>query len=127
VDADASNGVLTRRLLGASASGGYPIGMVAGALQGVDVLPGGRWDGTPAFEGYDNVVVDLPPLSEGFERLALGAQLDAVVVVAAWGASTTEQLEELVSVLRIHEVPVIGVILMRAESLATRTLRWTRR
>ncbi|MFQ8432050.1 GumC family protein [Amaricoccus sp. W119] len=62
-------------------------------------------------DAYDMVVVDLPPLTAGFEALALGGRLDAVIIVAERGGTPIEAVEELAAMLRAHGATVSGVIL----------------
>ncbi len=123
VDADADYAPLSRLLgaRGAAASAGP----VPDVLRGVDLLPaaalGETPDGRPwCAEAYDMVVVNLPPLTAGFERLALGGRLDAVIIVAEWGSTKIDALDELSSMLRAHGARIAGVIIDQVPSASAR-------
>ncbi|TJV37086.1 MAG: CpsD/CapB family tyrosine-protein kinase, partial [Mesorhizobium sp.] len=49
---------------------------------------------------YSIVIVELPPFSSGAEGLALCPLLDGVIVVAQWGVTSLDQLEDLTQTLK---------------------------
>jgi uncharacterized protein involved in exopolysaccharide biosynthesis/Mrp family chromosome partitioning ATPase len=85
----------------------------------------------PKLKNYDMVVVDLPPLAAGSEKLAVSSLFDGVVVAAAWGKTPSESLSELVRVLHSLKAPLIGVLLTQVRILSSRPSRegpfWTHR
>lgn len=137
IDADAEFSDLSREVL-RSRTGGQTRAVtracgdiVARALREVDLMPsaafGGRDDwGLPNWSAYDIAVVNLPPLASGPESLALGAQLGCVLVVTEWGRTSVEAVDELVSVIRSHNAPILGMLLTKSRSMPTRRYRRNR-
>lgn len=126
VDADADYALLTRKLVAGPGPAGET-GIVPDAVRGVDLLPSTCVAtlalGLPRFDDYDMVVVDLPPLAAGFEKLAVSADLDVALLVVDWGSSTVEAAEELALALRAHDAPVVGAILDKVRFLSVRPHR----
>jgi len=60
---------------------------------------------------YDMVIVDLPSLSSGPDRLAVGSVLDGVVIVAEWGKTHIDAVRELARNLQASRTPLLGVLL----------------
>ncbi len=85
----------------------------------------------PKLKNYDMVVIDLPPLAAGSEKLAVSSLFDGVVVAAAWGKTPSELVSELVRVLHSLKAPLIGVLLTQVRILSSRASRegpfWTQR
>jgi Mrp family chromosome partitioning ATPase len=130
VDADTDYSLLTRRLIDARAQGERASGaeILTGVLRDVDFLPSSALKGMPPtsltnFDAYDVVVVDLPPLAAGFERLSVCSGLDGVLLVTEWGRSTVEGTRELASAIQAHNASVFGVILTRVKFLSTKPYR----
>jgi uncharacterized protein involved in exopolysaccharide biosynthesis/Mrp family chromosome partitioning ATPase len=74
--------------------------------------------------GYDMIIVDLPPLSSGAEKLAISATLDGVVLVVEWGKTPLDLVLELSRSLQANKAPIIGVLLTKVRALSPR--RYTR-
>jgi uncharacterized protein involved in exopolysaccharide biosynthesis/Mrp family chromosome partitioning ATPase len=74
--------------------------------------------------GYDMIIVDLPPLSSGAEKLAISATLDGVVLVVEWGKTPLDLVLELSRSLQANKAPIIGVLMTKVRALSPR--RYTR-
>ena len=61
--------------------------------------------------GYDYIVLDTPPVSMFTDAVVLGAQADAVLLVARCGATTRQILRHTRDVLQRANVNVAGVVL----------------
>jgi Mrp family chromosome partitioning ATPase len=66
------------------------------------------------------VVVDLPPLSAGSEKLAVSSLFDGIIVTAAWGKTPLDALGELVGTLHAVKAPLIGVLLTNVRYISTK-------
>jgi uncharacterized protein involved in exopolysaccharide biosynthesis len=113
IDADIDDPVPSRGVAGAAPDS---LGVIAKALGAVDLLPGHPVGGSEAhdlsrFDDYDVVVVSLPTLASGPDRLAQSATLDGVVIVAEWSRTSLDSAADLVSTLRNHDAKVLGVAL----------------
>ncbi len=64
-------------------------------------------------EDYDVILVDLPPLSSGAEKLAIGGMLDGIIPVAEWGETSMELLAGLVTALHANKCPIIGLVIAK--------------
>ena len=60
---------------------------------------------------YDFVVVDSPPLLVVDDAMAIAPHTDGVVVIAAWGGTSEEALEEASRRLAAGDIRPIGVVL----------------
>lgn len=58
------------------------------------------------------VVVDLPPLLNRADVLALAPMLDAMLLVVEAGRTTENQIEKSLSLL--HDIPILGTVLNKA-------------
>jgi uncharacterized protein involved in exopolysaccharide biosynthesis/Mrp family chromosome partitioning ATPase len=67
-------------------------------------------------DDYSVVIVELPPFSSGAEGLAVCPLLDGVIVVAQWGVTSLDQLEDLTQTLKNINSPVVGVLMTRVRS-----------
>ena len=74
----------------------------------------------PRLRSYDMVVVDLPPLSAGSEKLAVSSLFDGIIVTAAWGKTPLDAFGELVATLHAVKAPLIGVILTNVRNMSTK-------
>lgn len=74
---------------------------------------------------YDKIIVDLPTLESGADDLIVGSVLDGVVIVAEWGKTHVDTLQELVGTLQASRTPILGVLLAKAR-VATSMHRWAR-
>jgi uncharacterized protein involved in exopolysaccharide biosynthesis/Mrp family chromosome partitioning ATPase len=74
----------------------------------------------PLLRSYDMVVVDLPPLSAGSEKLAVSSLFDGIIVTAAWGKTPLDALGELVGTLHAVKAPLIGVLLTNVRYISTK-------
>ncbi|MER9952272.1 GNVR domain-containing protein [Mesorhizobium sp. M0047] len=63
---------------------------------------------------YDIVIFDLPTLASGADELIVGSVLDGVVIVAEWGKTQVQTLQELVRTLQASRTPILGVLLASA-------------
>lgn len=62
------------------------------------------------------VLIDLPPLGESSDAVALATHADIVVLVAAEGVTTHDELTEALGALRCAGVTVIGAVINRSRS-----------
>ncbi|MCL4765103.1 MAG: hypothetical protein KJZ80_02545 [Hyphomicrobiaceae bacterium] len=62
-------------------------------------------------EGFDTVLVDLPPLSRSADASLIGSLLDAVVVVAEHGVTQLPDLKSQIAAMQGTGARVIGVVL----------------
>lgn len=62
------------------------------------------------------VLIDLPPLGESSDAVALATHADIVVLVAAEGMTTHDELNEALGSLRRAGVTVIGAVINRGRS-----------
>ncbi|MCF6114488.1 GNVR domain-containing protein [Mesorhizobium muleiense] len=72
---------------------------------------------------YSIVIVELPPFSSGAEGLALCPLLDGVIVVAQWGVTSLDQLEDLTQTLKNTNSSVLGVLMTRVRTVSARRYR----
>ncbi|MEJ6783746.1 GNVR domain-containing protein [Aminobacter sp. Piv2-1] len=141
VDADIFHSVLSRYLLpqpataapGAVGSGPIEQHIMLTKNATFDMLPSHVVDARgllgprnmrilmPELQAYDFVVVDLPPLTSGTDRLATAALFDGVIVVAEWGRTPVDLFGELVRSLHASKASIIGVLLTNARSGSTAT------
>ncbi len=99
-------------------------GIVRQAFDDVDLLSAetSEWvRGTdlPDLTEYGMVVVNLPPLDSGADRLKIAGALDGTLVVTEWGRTPIELVRELLSSLQTHDAHVLGVLLTKVKSLST--------
>lgn len=78
-------------------------------------------------QAYDIILVDLPPLTSGSERLAVGPLLDGVILVAEWGRTPLDLFGELVRSLHASKTSIIGVLLTNVRIRSSNTLRGRRK
>ncbi len=74
----------------------------------------------PDLQCYEMIVVDLPPLTAGSEKLAVSSLFDGVILTAGWGRTPTEALGELVRTLHAVKAPLIGVLLTKVRMMSAR-------
>lgn len=74
----------------------------------------------PVLKRYDMIVVDLPPLSAGSEKLAVSSLFDGIVLTAAWGQTPIEALGELVRALHAAKASLVGVLLAEVRIMSTK-------
>ncbi|WP_379067390.1 polysaccharide biosynthesis tyrosine autokinase [Mesorhizobium sp. UC74_2] len=72
---------------------------------------------------YDKIIIDLPTLESGADDLAVGSVLDGVVILAEWGKTHIDTLQELVRTLQASRTPILGVLLAKARVVPSRH-RW---
>lgn len=80
---------------------------------------------TDGAAAYDKVIVNLPTLETGADDLVVGSVLDGVVIVAEWGKTHVDALQELVRTLTASRTPILGVLLAKARVMAPKR-RWLR-
>lgn len=138
IDADVQNPVMTTRLLGPSGADDKPcqdpvrLNIVHAPGRPFDMLPSSVVDAKnllaprkmQAFLSdlavYDIVIVDLPSLASGADRLAVGSVLDGVVMVAEWGRTHVDALRELVRTLQASRTPILGALLTKARAMTSK-------
>jgi Mrp family chromosome partitioning ATPase len=76
---------------------------------------------------YKVVIVELPPFSSGAEALAVCPLLDGVIVVAQWGVTSLDQLEDLTQSLKNSNSSVLGVLMTRGRSVSAHRHRYRKR
>lgn len=72
---------------------------------------------------YDIVIVDMPTLGSGADDLIVGSVLDGVVVVAEWGKTHVDTLQELVRTLQASRTQILGVLLTKARAIKSKHRR----
>ncbi|MFE0018024.1 GumC family protein [Mesorhizobium sp. NPDC059054] len=72
---------------------------------------------------YDKIIVDLPTLETGADDLIVGSVLDGVVIVAEWGKTHVDTLQELVRTLQASRTPILGVLLAKARAMTSQHRR----
>jgi uncharacterized protein involved in exopolysaccharide biosynthesis/Mrp family chromosome partitioning ATPase len=138
IDADIQRSAMTTRLLGPSGGSDKPcqdtvrLNIVHAPGRPFDMLSASVVDAKnliaprtmQAFLGelaaYDIVIVDLPSLASGPDRLAVGSVLDGVVVVAEWGKTHVETLRELARNLQASRTQLLGVLLANSRTMTTK-------
>jgi capsular exopolysaccharide synthesis family protein len=70
-------------------------------------------------EVVDYVIIDSTPLLPVSDSVVLASCVDAVVVVAAAGGTTKRALKQSLSMLRLVDAPVLGVVLNRVSGSNT--------
>ncbi|WP_394886084.1 GumC family protein (plasmid) [Mesorhizobium sp. AaZ16] len=139
IDADVHHPALTSRLLGngvqeKSCQDPLKLNIVHAPGRPFDLLPSSVVDarnllGPKTMEAflsdasYDIVIVDLPTLASGADRLAVSSALDGVVMVAEWGQTHVETLRELVRTLQASRTTILGVLLTKARAMASKSRR----
>jgi Mrp family chromosome partitioning ATPase len=72
----------------------------------------------PELQSYDMIIVDLPPLASGIDRLAVSPLLDGVILVAEWGQTPVDVLGELVRSLHVNQTLIIGVVMTKVRVMS---------
>ncbi len=72
-----------------------------------------------ARNSYDLIVVDLPSLKTEYDGLSICCQLDSVLVAAAWGETSIEELAEAVHMLRAARARVLGAVITKVATMST--------
>lgn len=70
--------------------------------------------------GYDTILVDLPPLASGADRLAPVSLLDSVILVAKAGKTPLDMFAELVRTLEDNKSSIAGVLLTNVQTASAR-------
>jgi uncharacterized protein involved in exopolysaccharide biosynthesis/Mrp family chromosome partitioning ATPase len=98
---------------------------------GFDLLPSGVIESrsllaTKNMEGlladlhdYDIIIVDMPPLTSGADRLAISSLLDGVIVAVEWGKTPAGLVTELARTLQASKASLIGVLLTKVRFMST--------
>lgn len=74
-------------------------------------------------DGYEVIIVDLPPFTSGVHGLAVAPVLDGVLIVVEWGKTPLDLMVELSRFLQITKSAVIGVVMTKVRTLSTRQYR----
>lgn len=145
IDADVRRPTMTARLLGPLGALDKPcqdpvrLNIIGAPGRPFDMLPSSAVDAKNLLEpgnmeaflsdlaachlaayAYDIVIFDLPTLASGADMLTVGSLLDGVVMVAEWGKTDVESLQELVRTLRASRTPILGVLLTRARAMTSK-------
>jgi Mrp family chromosome partitioning ATPase len=72
---------------------------------------------------YDMIIVDLPPVNPIVDGVAIASLLDGVVVVAEWGRTPLELLDEVTVALQTAHANVLGVVITKTDQSVT-SVRW---
>src|SRR5690606_4379533 len=64
-------------------------------------------------KSYDIIVVDMPPIEPLVDGLALGSQLDGVIILAEWGETPLPLLADTVHSLRKSHAKILGAVLTK--------------
>lgn len=139
VDADLSSGALSRRLGLGSAAGtrdvldgtmGLDAAVHAQSAVDLDMLPVGQSaEGAPAVaylaefgelitdlaDGYDDVILALPPLLDTPEASSLSRRADGVVLVVAWGRTSRQLVQACLDQDPSLHARGAGVVLSRVK------------
>lgn len=67
---------------------------------------------------YDLILVDLPALKNEGDGLSICCQLDSVLVAAAWGETSIEELAEAVHMLRAARARVLGAVITKVVTMS---------
>ncbi len=73
----------------------------------------------PDLRCYDMIIVDLPPLTSGAEKLAISSLLDGVVLVVEWGRTPVDLVVELSRSVQASKASPLGVLLTKVGVLST--------
>jgi Mrp family chromosome partitioning ATPase len=65
-----------------------------------------------------NVVIDLPPMSESSDALAVGNFLDTIILVVEAGRTTSDELEEALAVLKSLQTPSVRILLNKTDQVS---------
>jgi uncharacterized protein involved in exopolysaccharide biosynthesis/Mrp family chromosome partitioning ATPase len=101
-----------------------PTRIVRNAFGDVDLLPAKLsrlllGSELPDLEEYEMVVVNLPPLEAGADRLMMAGALDGNLIVSECGKTPVDLVQELVAILHAHNAPVLGLLLTKVKSPST--------
>lgn len=72
-------------------------------------------------QAYEIIIVDLPPLTSGADRLAVTPLLDGVILVAEWGKTPLDLFGELVRSMHASKTSIIGAVLTNVRVSSTKT------
>jgi uncharacterized protein involved in exopolysaccharide biosynthesis/Mrp family chromosome partitioning ATPase len=129
IDADLYGAALTRKLMPDELPVSLPAGLTARHApvligeHGVEFLSSnevarrqllgtkGMQQALQEFHNYDLVLIDLPSLSCGPDRLTSASSLDGVIVVAEWGETPRDLLDQLVRTLHASKASIIGLVM----------------
>lgn len=146
VDADVEEPWLSRKILtnGREAGDGgpqrecpAPTGMIMRHAFGeVDLLPidlakRDRLAQLPDLSDYERVVVNLPPLAAGADKLRMAGALDGNLIIGEAGRVPLDLIRDLIVTLRTHDAPILGLLLTKARPYSIRpytdeTSGWSR-
>lgn len=140
VDADLRNSTLTRSLAAGAKSGlvellqgsATPEQCIVHLGSGLDMVPAATRLRVPnssdllgsenmrlllgnLTEAYDLVVLDLPPLNALADGIAVSPLLNAVVLVAEWGETPLQLLEETSHMLSAAQANLLGVVITKVD------------
>jgi polysaccharide biosynthesis transport protein len=142
IDADMRNPELSRTLAGDSKSGLIEVmARLVSFHEAIRALPRSKSHFLPSFlphriansgdllasdrmrdillkaqqQGYDRIIMDLPPLGPISDARAISPLLDGLIVVVRWGVTRFDVLEEALSELGAATDKVIGVVLNKVD------------
>jgi Mrp family chromosome partitioning ATPase/capsular polysaccharide biosynthesis protein len=95
-----------------------PIGSSDGAYAGADLLGSGKMRLLlqSLRKAYAITIIDLPPLDRVADARAIAGSLDAVLIVAACGETTTAAIARVAEELESAHAAVIGVVINKMRS-----------
>ncbi|WP_269930508.1 GumC family protein [Aminobacter sp. HY435] len=142
VDADVCHSVLSGALLPVSSPGEGDVNAATGttvsqfiapvANATFDLLPSAVADARgllasrnmrvalPELQSYDMIIVDLPPLTCGSDRLATTPLFDGVILIAEWGRTPIDLFGELVRSMHASKTSILGVAMTNVRVSSTR-------
>lgn len=67
---------------------------------------------------YDYIILDMPPLRPIVDGLAISSLLDGVILVAEWGETPLNLLEDVAGGLHTAQAEILGVVLSKVDPSA---------
>lgn len=74
----------------------------------------------PELQAYDMIIVDLPSLTGGSDRLVASSLFDGVILVAEWGRTPLDLFGELVRSLHASKASIIGALMTNVRARSTK-------
>lgn len=147
IDADVINSVVTDRLSPPPVEQDKPVTLTGDITKQIIPTAGGWFDLLPVtafaskdlltvrkmqmllpkLKNYEMIIVDLPTLAAGSEKLAVSSLFDGVVLAAAWRKTPAEALNELVRVLHSLKASLIGVLLTQVQVMSAKPSQQNKR
>lgn len=74
-------------------------------------------------KAYDMIIVDLPPLTCGSDRMAACPLFDGVILVAEWGRTPLDLFSELVKTMHASKTSIIGAVITNVRIRSNKTYK----